>query len=100
MTKSTGKNSSLAIKAIQGELLPDEQTYQAKLRSAIYDGVKEADVSEIIKGIVEKAKSGDPGAQKMFFDYVLGAKTAPTTINVNNHFANAEQALNMRGRTS
>lgn len=88
----SAKRNSLALAAIEGELLPEEQTYQAKLRAAIYDGVGEDDVKQIVQQITAKAKTGDPSATKMFFDYVLGAKTKPTQIVVNNTFADVEQA--------
>jgi hypothetical protein len=89
---SERKNNSLSLVAMEGEILPEEQCYQAMLRNAVYDGVKEADVTEIVKGIVERAKAGDPAATKLFFDQSLGAKTKPTSITVNNHFEDAEQA--------
>ncbi len=61
------KNVSLSLPAMEGELLPEENCYQAKLRAAVYDGVSETDVQEIVKGIVARAKAGDPAAQKLFF---------------------------------
>lgn len=88
---SERKNNSLSLVAMEGELLPDEQCYQSMLRNAVYDGVKEADVKQIVEGIVKRAKEGDPAAVKLFFDQILGAKTKPTQIVVNNHFENAEQ---------
>lgn len=89
---SERKNVSLSLPAMEGELLPEEQCYQSMLRNAVYDGVKESDVKEIVEGIVKRAKAGDPQAMKLFFDQILGAKTKPTNIVVNNHFDNAEQA--------
>jgi hypothetical protein len=86
------KNVSLSLPAMEGELLPEENCYQAQLRAAVYDGVKEADVKAIVEGIVKRAKEGDVQATKIFFDQILGAKVKPTQIVVNNHFDNAEQA--------
>lgn len=84
------KYDTLSIKAIEGELLPEEQTYQARLRAAIYDGVSEKDVAEIIKGITERAKAGDAASIRLFMDYVLGSKGTKQVV-VNNHFTDVEQ---------
>jgi hypothetical protein len=92
------KNTSLELRAIEGDIVPEEQTFQATLRQAAFDGVTEADVTEVVKAIVAKAKAGDPTATKMFFDYVLGAKAKPTKIIVNNHFQSVEQAARLRDR--
>lgn len=46
-----------------------------KLRLALYDAVKESDVTEIMHNLVAKAKQGDAQAVKTVFDYLLGAKT-------------------------
>ena len=97
---SERKNVSLSLPAMEGELLPEEQCYQSQLRAAVYDGVNESDVKEIVQGIIARAKAGDVAAQKLFFDQILGAKTKPTQIVVNNHFENAEQAEKLtRGGT-
>jgi hypothetical protein len=95
---------SLSLTAINGQLLPEEQCYQSKLRAAMSGCVGEADVEAVVKGIVAKAKAGDPAAVKLFFDYVVGAKNPPTKITIHNHFedvetaAHAAKALNGRGR--
>lgn len=90
---------TLTLAAVEGEILPEEQCYQAQLRSAVFDGVSEADVKEIVKGIIDKAKAGDKNAQKIFFEHILGNKTKPTQIVVNNTFANVEQAAKVgRGK--
>lgn len=94
---STGrKNNSLIISAVEGEIMPEEETYQANLRAAVFNGVSETDVKEVVQAIVAKAKAGDTQAQKMMFEYVLGTKTKPTQINVTNHFTNVEQAARLR----
>jgi hypothetical protein len=58
--------------------LPEELTYQSKLRAAMSGVVGESDVTEVVKEIVAKAKTGDRHAQKMFFEYLVGVKNAPT----------------------
>lgn len=45
---------------------------QAKLRSAIFDSISEADVQVIIQKQVEKAKAGDEKALQFVMKYVLG----------------------------
>jgi hypothetical protein len=85
----------LTLAAIEGEILPEEVCYQAQLRLAVYDGVKESDVKAIVEGIVQRAKAGDPAATKLFFDQILGAKVRPTQIVVNNTFTSVEQAANL-----
>ena len=84
--------TTLKLRAIEGQLMPDEDTFQARLRQAVFDGVRESDVTEVVKSIVEKAKQGDAQATRTFFDYILGGKTKPTNITVHNHFADVEQA--------
>lgn len=86
------KRNTLSLAAIAGELLPEEQTYQHQLNAAIYNALGEQDVQDVVKQIVKKAKEGDPQAQKLFFDYLLGAKTKPTTIQIHNHYPDVQQA--------
>lgn len=88
-------NKALTLAAVQGEILPEEACYQTRLRNAVYDCVNEADVQEIVKGIVSRAKAGDAKAQQLFFDQILGAKTKPTQIVVNNTFASVEQGASV-----
>lgn len=89
---SVEKRGTLSLSAIEGDLIPEEQTYQAKLRAAMSGGVSEADVNEIVKNITAKAKTGDERALKMFFEYVVGVNKAPTKISINQHFADPEAA--------
>jgi plasmid stability protein len=63
--------------------LPEEQTYQARLRAAAAGSVSEADVQAIVAGIVQRAKDGDKVAIDQLFQQVLGAASKPTRI-VNN----------------
>ena len=90
------KNNTLVLQAVEGEIIPEEQTFQASLRQAIFNGVTETDVSDVVKQITAKAKAGDTQAQKMFFEYVLGTKNKPSNINVTNNFQNVEQAARLR----
>ena len=48
--------------------------WQAKMRAAVFDGIREGDVKEIIATLVRNAKAGDVSACRMIFDYVLGGK--------------------------
>lgn len=101
------KRNTLSLRAIEGELLPEEVTYQARLRAAMSGAIAEADVEAVVKQIVDGAKQGDRGAQKMFFEYLLGMKNAPTKISVHNHYPDVnsagrnveEEARAMRERT-
>lgn len=45
-----------------------------RLRSAMFDSISEADVSQIMKKVVEKAKEGDAKAAQTVMDYLLGGK--------------------------
>lgn len=108
--KANGNRNTLSLTAIEGQLLPEEETYQAKLREAAFNGITEGDVADVVKQIVTKAKQGDEKAQKLMFDYLLGAKTKPTQINIHNHYpetsagsivetaARAELAKRLNGR--
>jgi len=84
--------NTLSLTAINGQLLPEAETYQAKLRAAMSGCVKESDIEQIVKGIVERAKNGEPAAVKLLFDYVLGAKNPPSKISIHNHFEDVESA--------
>jgi len=63
----------LKISDIEKPPPDDEHSFQAKLRMAIFDGIKEDDVSEVVKQIVRRAKDGDPQALSLFFRYILGS---------------------------
>ena len=83
MVKSTGSNRSLVMADLSQPQLPEEQTYQARLRAAAAGSVSEADVQAIVAGIVQRAKDGDKVAIDQLFQQVLGAASKPTRI-VNN----------------
>jgi len=65
--------------------MSEELTMQAKLRAAVFDGVSEGDVKEVIQGIVKKAKEGDPKSIKYFFDNILGG-AGGTQLTQNNFY--------------
>ena len=54
----------------------------SRLRMAMFDAIKEADVTQIMNKMVEKAKEGDPAAVKTIMDYMLGGKTTVQNVNV------------------
>ena len=70
--------------------LAEEQTMQARLRAAVFDGVSEGDVAEVVQGITKRAKDGDPQALKYFFEYVLGGKLAPQNATQNNFYLGSD----------
>jgi hypothetical protein len=78
------KNKPLIMSEIAGQL-PEEMTFQSKLRMAVFDGVKEVDVTKVVEGIVERAKAGDEKSVQHLFDYILGAK-AQTKLVQNNFY--------------
>jgi len=82
MVRSTKSNNSLILGDLLSQpQLPEEQTYQARLRAAAAGSVSEADVQEIVKGIVERAKTGDKLAIDQFFRQVLGSDSRPTAVH-------------------
>lgn len=90
----------MILKDLDTVQLPEEQTYQSRLHTAIYDGITEQDVVDVVKGIVAKAKAGDKAAIAQFFEFVVGSKAQRVTIN--NTFRNVEDAAQIvkanRGR--
>ncbi len=81
---------SMILKDLDTVQLPEDQTYQSRLRAAIYNGVTEQDVADVVKCIVAKAKSGDKVAIAQFFEFVVGSKAQRVTIN--NSFRSVEEA--------
>lgn len=55
--------------------------WMLKLRQALFDAVKEADVKEIAEGLVKRAKEGDMAATRLLLTYVAGG--AQPTIKIN-----------------
>lgn len=81
--------------------LPEELTYQARLRKAVYDGISEADVADVVKSLVVKAKAGDPKAIDMLFKHVLAAETTPQQLVQNNYYGDeAKPKLKRNGEPS
>lgn len=81
--------------------------FMAKLRMAMFNGVTEDDVSDLVKSLMQRAKDGDKEATKLVFEYLLGGKAggppAPTkvvnqTINVTKLPKSTTNAL--RGSTA
>ena len=54
-----------------------------KLRQAMFDGIKESDIKDIVANLVEKAKKGDKTALKFIFDYMLAVPRPDTAVQVN-----------------
>lgn len=84
--------NTLSLKEIDGDLVPEEMTYQARIRAAVFDGVTEADAKAVVQKIVEKARAGDEKAQRMFLDYLAGFGTAPTKITVVQNYGSVAEA--------
>lgn len=89
---------NMILKDLDTIQLPEEQTYQARLRAAIYNGVTEQDVSDVVKCIVSKAKTGDKMAIAQFFEFIVGSKAQRVTIN--NSFRSVEEAAKITRKTN
>lgn len=82
--RSSANRGGFDLNDLTTPQLPEEQTCQAKLRAALFDGVSEQDAKDVVQAIVKAAKSGDAKAQKMFFDYLAGSEPAkPQNVTVN-----------------
>lgn len=46
--------------------------WQASMRAALYNGVTENDMADIVRGLVERAKKGDLKAADMLFKWTMG----------------------------
>lgn len=87
--RSSGRrNNNHMILSETSPPVPEELTYQSKLRSSVYNAVSEDDVQSVVKGIVSRAKEGDRHAISHLFDHVLGGKT-PVKIVQNNYYEGA-----------
>lgn len=60
------------MQAKVGESESDVTSLSSQLRAAVYDGISQADVADIVKKQVEKAKSGDSQAIRFLFEFVIG----------------------------
>lgn len=88
MARTKG-NNSLILSEVAGQV-DEEQTFQHQLRNAVFNAVNEQDVTDVVKGIVERAKEGDDKSVKHLFDYVLGAKT-PVKLVQNNYYDGSDE---------
>ncbi len=64
-------------------------SWQESIRNAMYDGVSESDIAEIIRNIVSKAKGGDLKAAEFLFKWTMGqpsvhVKNAAIMVNGSN----------------
>lgn len=75
--------------------LPEELTYQARLRAAAAGSVTEADVVDVVNGIVSRAKKGDKQAIEQLFSQVLGTNRTPTKITQNLVVSDVETGARM-----
>lgn len=75
--------NAFALSQLESEQLPEHLTYAAKLRAAAAKAVSEQDITEIVQGLVKRAKEGDAKATQFLFDAVLGAKQPLTLKQVN-----------------
>lgn len=62
----------------------ETESFQNKLRLAMYGAITEQDMAEIVKGMVQRAKDGDEKAVRMVFEYLLaGGKTPSQATQIN-----------------
>lgn len=86
MGHPTGRqNQNHMILSEMTSQVPEELTFQSKLRGAVFNAVNESDVKEVVEGIVKRAKAGDRHAITHLFDHVLGGKQ-PVKIIQNNYY--------------
>jgi len=78
---SRGRNN-IVPRAGEVTLAEEQQTAQAKLRTAVFNAISEADVVDVVKRIVENAKEGDRVALKYLFDYILGGRVTTAVQNI------------------
>ncbi len=76
-------NNSLRLADVKRSLPSFEESAQCaeRLRAAMFEGITEADMKEIVKAQVDKAKGGDSKAAKTVFDMVAhsGPRVAITS---------------------
>jgi hypothetical protein len=79
-------SNSLKLAEIRKSLPPIDMAAQCatRLKQAMFDGITEADMGEIMKGLVKKAKEGDAKATKVLFETVLKASAAPQPVRMIN----------------
>ena len=79
-------------RAPTSEMIPEELTYQAKLRAAMFDAVNPQDITDIVKNRIAKAKEGDKDALKFVTDYLLGANSGITFVQEHHYHAEPDDA--------
>lgn len=52
------------------------RSWQESMRAALYNGVTEGDMADIVKGLVASAKKGDLKATDMLFKWTMGQPQA------------------------
>jgi streptomycin 6-kinase len=75
-------------------------SWQASMRAALFDGVTEGDVTEIVQSVVKKAKAGDIKAADFLFRWTIGQQ-ATVAIDARQIVVNQalpERAIDVLGR--
>lgn len=68
-----------------------------KLRQAAFNAVKEADMTELMSGLIERAKKGDNGAAKLVLSYLAGgAPAAPAKVTLPQELTELAEAMTAR----
>lgn len=56
--------------------------WQESMRAALFNGVTEGDMAEIVRGLVASAKKGDMKATDMLFKWTMGQPAPPVVQQV------------------
>lgn len=83
------RNGLSIAKLSNGLSATDVPAWQDQLRRAMFDSVKESDITEIVANMVKRAKDGDSQACRMVFEYVMGGNKAPQSVTQNNVLVDA-----------
>ena len=80
-------SKSISAKGVESSVsgMSEMLSMQMELRQAIFNSITDADVVEIIKKQVEKAKEGDERSLQFVMKYVLGFGTPVTLQQINIH---------------
>jgi hypothetical protein len=92
------ENNSLKLSEVRAGLpdFSEAAKCAAKLKAAMFEGVSEHDVAEIMKTFVAKAKAGDAKAAKVVFD-VIAQSSPKTTVSVGVRANRAGEGANGNG---
>ena len=76
------QNNSLKLDDVRRTLptLDAAAACAQKLKEAMFGGITETDMADIMKNLVKKAKEGDLKATKVLFDTVVKAQPAPQPV--------------------